>query len=94
MGPLLAEVAADELGALAINFFYQLRGFLFGFSQGHDATDFFFVGGEDEGVESVGAIAEDVGGAAADDDAITAGGRFPRRTRRRIMEWGRAKLKE
>src|SRR5271168_4707164 len=74
VGPFLAEIVADELGAVAIYLGDQLLGFFFGFADGFDAADFFFVGGVDENVEGIGAFAQKVGCAAADDDAIAARG--------------------
>src|SRR5271156_3949678 len=55
MRPLLAEVVADEFGAVAIDFGDELLRFFFCFADGFDAADFFFVGGVDENVERVGA---------------------------------------
>ena len=74
VGPLLAEIVADEIGAVAIYLSDKLLGFFFGFADGFDAADFFLVGGVDENVECVGAIAQEVGCATADNDAIAAGG--------------------
>ena len=74
VGPLLAEIVADEISAVAIYFGDKLLRFFFGFADGFDAADFFLVGGVDENVEGVGTIAQEVGGAAADDDAIAARG--------------------
>ncbi len=74
MRPLLAEIVADEIGAVAIDLGDQLLRFFFRFADGFDAADFFFVGSVDENVEGVGAIAQEVGCAAADDDAIAARG--------------------
>jgi hypothetical protein len=71
---LLAEIVADEFGAVAIDFGYELLRFFFRFADGFDAADFFFVGCVDENVEGVGAVAQEVGLAAADDDAIAARG--------------------
>src|SRR5580700_1863137 len=63
---------ADEIGAVAVHFGDELLRFFFGFAYGFDAADFFFVGCVDENVEGIGAVAQKIGCAAADDDAITA----------------------
>ncbi len=74
MRPLFAEIVADEIGSVAIYLGDELLRFFFGFADGFDAPDFFFVGSVDENVEGVGTIAQEVGSAAADDDAIAARG--------------------
>ena len=70
--PLLAEVVTDEIGAVAIDFGDELLRFFFGFADGSDAADFFFVRSVDENVEGVGAVTQEIGCATADDDAIAA----------------------
>ena len=72
--PYLAEVAADERGALCVNFFDELRCFLLTFSEGHHAADFFFGRRKDENVERVGAVLQNERRAAAQDDAVAARG--------------------
>ena len=71
---MFAEIVADEIGAVAVHFGDELLRFFFGFADGFDAPDFFFVGSVDENMECVRAIAQEVGCAAADDDAIAARG--------------------
>src|ERR1700733_4381484 len=72
--PLLAEIVADEIGAVAVHFGDELLGFFFRFADGFDATDFFLVGSVDENVEGIWAVAQKIGRAAANDDAIAARG--------------------
>src|ERR1700733_7940169 len=72
--PLLAKIVADEIGAAAGPFGAGLPRFFFRFADGFDAADFFLVGSVDENVEGIWAVAQKIGRATADDDAIAARG--------------------
>lgn len=70
VGPFDVEVFGDVVGAIAIDRVDELHGFGFGLAAGEEAANFIFAGGVEEDPEGVGAIAEEVLGAAADDDGV------------------------